>query len=90
VPDRGTCDHAARRGLIAAGVPILRRPPGRLAVILRGRPAIRRRGDTRYDRAGTGGVRSRRTPLAVEAAGPRNTVRTSGRTGPLPFPRRAP
>ena len=81
--------HVASRGLMRAGAPIARRPPVSQAGILRERPAIRRRSVTRHDRAGTG-VGSRRARLAVAAVGARNAVRTSGWTGPLPFPRRAP
>ena len=86
---RNAAHYGVWRGLMRAGAPIARRPLASLAVILRGRPAIRSLSGTRHDRASTEcGLCSQRARLAVEAAVPRSAVPPDWRTGPLPSPRR--
>ena len=86
---RNAAHHVVWRGLMRAGAPIARRPLTSLAVLLRGRPAIRSLSGTRHDRASTAcGVCSQRARLAVEAAVARSAVPPDRRTGPLPAPRR--
>ena len=73
----------------APRLPAAHRPLASLAVLLRGRPAIRSLSGTRHDSASTEcGLRSQRARLAVEAAVPRSAVPPDRRTGPLPAPRR--
>ena len=72
---RNAAHHGVWRGLMRAGAPIARRPLASLAVLLRGRPAIRSLSGTRHDRASTEcGLRSQRARPAVAAAVPRSAA----------------